>query len=221
MTTLVALLTAPPEPFVPTELVGTPMIAVALCHAGSLDQGKERVQPLRDVAPAPIDLLGPIPYSALQRMFDATAPTGIHAYWKTEYLHRLDDDAIDTIVAHAGRMRSPFAAIHIHHLEGAVQRVAEADAAFAHRDAPLVLNILGLWMNPAESTTHVDWVRALWQTIQPSATGAVYLNFLGEEGHDRVEAAYGADKCARLAELKKKFDPANLFRVNQNIRPAP
>jgi FAD/FMN-containing dehydrogenase len=116
-------------------------------------------------------------------------------------------------------MRSPFSAIHIHHLEGAVTRVPPADMAFAHRDARFVLNIVGLWMSP-DSATHVGWVRDLWQAIQPSATGAVYLNFLGEEGRDRVHAAYGADKYARLAELKKKYDPANFFRINQNILPA-
>jgi FAD/FMN-containing dehydrogenase len=222
MTTMVAFLTAPPEPFVPPELVGSPMVAIALCHAGPLEQGEKLVQPLRDIgrAPAPIDLLGPIPYGALQRMFDASAPWGHHAFWKTEYLRALDDETVAILCEHATRMRSPFSAIHIHHLEGAVKRLPDDSTAFAHRDARWVLNIVGLWSDPGDSEEHVGWVRELWQAIQPSATGAAYLNFLGEDGPDRVRAAYGADKYARLAELKKAYDPDNFFRLNQNIRPA-
>ena len=221
MTTMVAFLTAPPEPFVPRELVGTPMVAIALCHAGPVEQGEKLARPLRDVGPAPIDLLGPIPYGALQRMFDAGAPWGHHAYWKTEYLRALDDRTVATLCEHATRMRSPFSAIHIHHLEGAVKRFPDDGTAFAHRSARWVLNIVGLWPGPEGSDVHVGWVRELRQAIQPWATGAVYLNFLGEDGPDRVRAAYGAGKYARLAELKRAYDPDNFFRINQNIRPAP
>lgn len=220
MTTMVAFLTAPPEPFVPEELVGTHMVAVAVCHAGPLEEGEKLVRPLRDLAPPRIDLLGPVPYCALQGMFDATAPRGIQAYWKSEYLAALDDRVVETLAEHAGHMRSPFSAIHVHHLEGAVKRAPGDATAFAHRDAPYVLNIIGSWTDPAESEAHIGWTNELWRSIQPFATGAVYLNFLGAERHERVKAAYGA-KYDRLVRLKKEYDPDNLFRLNQNIRPEP
>jgi len=117
-------------------------------------------------------------------------------------------------------MRSPFSAIHVHHLEGAVKRVPSDATAYAHRDARWLLNIVGSWRGQEGSDEQVAWVRELWQAVQPSATGALYLNFLGEDGPDRVRAAFGADKAARLARLKKAYDPDNFFRINQNIRPA-
>ncbi len=129
-TTLVALLTAPPAPFVPPPVQGSRMIAVAMCHCGALDEGAELVRPLREFAPPAIDLLGPHPYLGLQTMFDASAPRGLLSYWKTEYLSRLDDDAIRGLVDGAGRMRSPLSAIHIHHAQGAVSRVKAGATAF-------------------------------------------------------------------------------------------
>lgn len=219
LTTMVAFLRAPPEPFVPPELVGAPMVAIALCHVGPVEEGEALVQPLRAWSPAPIDVLGPVPYCALQSMFDATAPKGIHAYWKTEYMDELEDGAIETLVEQAGGMRSPFSAIHIHHLEGAVARAGSADTAFTHRDSRYVLNVIGSWMDPAESQAHIGWTRAAWEALRPSAAGAVYVNFLGAEGDDRVKAAYGEETYARLVDLKRRFDPTNLLRLNQNIRP--
>jgi len=222
LSTMIVFLTAPPEPFVPEELVGTPMIAVALCYAGPAEEGNQVVEPLRaTVAPA-IDLVGPMPYTALQVMFDATAPRGIHAYWKTEYLHDLGDDAVDVLVNHAGRMRSlsPFAAVHLHHWGGAIKRADADSTAFAHRDADYVLNIIGLWMEHEKPDQHIAWARDFAQAIQPLSTGQVYLNFLGDEGAERVKAAYGAARYERLVALKNKYDPTNLFRLNQNIKPS-
>jgi FAD/FMN-containing dehydrogenase len=222
LSTMVAFLTAPPEPFVPKELVGTPMIALALCYAGSADEGEHVVKPLRSFAPPAIDLVGPIPYLALQGMFDATAPKGIHAYWKTEFVNDLGDDVVHVLVDHAAKMKSlsPFAVVHIHHWGGAITR-ANADAtAFAHRDARYVLNIVGLWMEQENADKHIAWAREFAQAIQPFSTGQVYLNFLGDEGAARVKAAYGAARYERLVALKNKYDPTNLFRLNQNIKPS-
>ena len=222
LSTMVGFLTAPPEPFVPKDLVGTPMVAIALCYDGATPEGERAVKPLRDFAPPAIDLVGPIPYTALQGMFDASVPKGIHAYWKTEYLRGLSDDALDALIDHASRMKSlsPFSAVHIHHWEGAVKRMDADATAFAHRDAPYVLNILGLWTAGEDADKHIGWARGFSRAIQPFATGQVYLNFLGDEGEDRIRLAYGADKYARLAALKKRYDPNNLFRMNQNIKPA-
>jgi FAD/FMN-containing dehydrogenase len=222
LSTMIAFLTAPPAPFVPRELVGAPMVAVALCYLGSAEEGEKAVKPLRALAPPAIDVVGPIPYLALQGMFDASAPKGIHSYWKTEYLSDLSDAAINTLVDHSARMKplSPFAAVHIHHWEGAVKRQNAEATAFAYRDVRYVLNIVGLWMEPGDADQHVVWVRDFAQAIQPFATGQAYLNFLGDEGPARVKAAYGAERYGRLVALKDKYDPTNLFRLNQNIRPS-
>ncbi len=219
LTSMVAFLTAPPAPFVPAALQGTPMVAIALCYTGPLERGPELIAPLRQALPPAIDLAGPLPYAGLQTMFDASAPSGIRSYWKTEFLPELSDGVVAVLVEHARRMPAPFAAIHIHHVEGAVRRAPGGATAYAHRDAPFVLNIVGLWMDPAQTEAHEQWVRAFGQAIRPLGTGAAYLNFLGNEGEDRVRAAYDEASYARLLELKWRYDPTNLFRLNQNIKP--
>lgn len=219
MTTMVALLTAPPAPFVPQPLQGTQMIAIALCHIGAMDQGAELVKPLREFALPAIDLLGPHPYIGLQGMFDASAPKGILSYWKTEYLRGLEDGAINMLVEQAGKMHSPFSAIHIHHVEGIVGRVQPDITAFGHRDAPFILNVIGAWMDATKSNSHIGWVRETWQAVQPYSTGAAYLNFLDKDDTQRVKDAYGLAKYARLVALKNKYDPTNFFHLNQNISP--
>ncbi|HTY25941.1 MAG TPA: FAD-binding oxidoreductase [Desulfomonilaceae bacterium] len=220
LTTLIVFLTAPPAPFIPRQLQGTPMVAIAMCLAGAVEQGDALIKPLREFAQPEIDQLGPIPYTQLQNMFDAGAPRGIQSYWKTEYLSGLDDQAINTLIEHVAKMGAPFAQVHIHHIEGAVGRVDNGATAFGHRDTPFILNILGMCMDSAETDRHIAWVRAFAKGVQPYSTGATYLNFLGVEGEARVKAAYGDKKYDRLVQLKNKYDPRNLFHVNQNIKPA-
>jgi hypothetical protein len=217
----VVFATAPPEPFIPPELVGTPMVAVPLCWAGPLGAGEAAVRPLRDFAPPVVDLLGPHPYTALQGMFDAGAPKGILSYWKTEYLSELSDAAIDVLTTHAAQMGKPFAQLHIHHVGGAVARVPADATAIGRRDAPFTLNIIGMWQDPGETEAQRRWVRGFAAALRSHATGAQYLNFLGDLEEDRVRAAYGDAEYGRLREVKKRYDPGNLFRVNHNIPPAP
>jgi FAD/FMN-containing dehydrogenase len=217
-TPLVVLLTAPPAPFVPQALQGTKMVALGLCYTGKHEDAQRLVAPFRELKPA-IDLLGPMPYVALQGMFDEAAPRGINAYWKTSYLRELDDRAIGVLVDQASRFQSPYSQLHIHHLEGAVGRAGKDAGAFSHRDSPYVLNVIGFWTETNEAEKNIAWVRETWDAVRPYSTGVPYLNFLGAEGVDQVKAAYG-DNYQRLAELKKKYDPTNLFRVNQNIKPA-
>jgi len=221
LSTMFAFLIAPPAPFVPKELVGTPMVAVALCYTGASSDGEKTVQPLRSFAPPAIDLVGPIPYLALQTMFDATAPKGIHAYWKTQYLSDLTDPAIATLVEHSARLTqlSPFSAVHVHHWEGAVARVKPGETAFANRSARYVLNVLGLWTAGESADHHIRWVRSFSDAAAALSTGHAYLNFLSDEGEDRVRAAYDPAAWSRLSQLKRRYDPGNFFRVNQNIRP--
>lgn len=217
LTTLVVFLTAPPAPFIPQPYQGTKMLAIALCYTGPGEEGAKLVSPLRELKPA-VDLLGPIPYVSLQSMFDAAAPRGINAYWKTSYLRELSGAGIATLAQQAFKFCSPFSQIHIHHLGGAVNRTRKDDSAFQNRDSPYVLNVTGFWMNPADADRNIAWVRETWNVVQPFSTGALYVNFLGAEGDERVRAAYGSS-YPRLLELKRKYDPTNLFRLNQNINP--
>jgi FAD/FMN-containing dehydrogenase len=218
LTTMVAFLIAPPAPFVPPALQGTPMVAVALCACGPLEQGAEQVGPLRDLAPALIDLLGPMPYTALQTLFDATAPYGLLSYWKTEYLPGLDDGALEALIEAADRMRSPLSAIHVQQAGGAVGRVPPGSTAFAHRDRPYILNVIGGWTDPADTEANIAWVRAGAEAVRPYATGETYLNFLDATDPARIRAAYGAS-YERLVQIKNTYDPANVFRLNHNLRP--
>jgi FAD/FMN-containing dehydrogenase len=219
LTSMIAFLTAPPAPFIPAHLQGTSMIALALCYMGGLEHAEDVIKPLRDFAQPSVNLLGPIPYVALQGMFDATVPKGILTYWKAEYLNKLDELTIDTLVEQAGKMGAPFVQVHIHHLGGAMSRVRDDATAFGHRDTPFILNILGLWMDPAETDKHIAWVRGFSQAVKSYSTGYSYLNFMGNEGEDRIKSAYGEEKFAKLVRLKNKYDPNNFFKLNQNIKP--
>jgi FAD/FMN-containing dehydrogenase len=221
LTTTVVFLTAPPEPFVPKDLIGTQMIVVALCYTGPIEDGKKLVQPLRNFSSAPIDLLGPIPYTALQSMFDSSAPKGIHSYWKTQHLKDISDEAIETIFENVLKMKSlsPFSGVHIHHWEGAVKRGEKNDMAFAHRDTRFVINMIGLWPAGEDADKHINWVRSFSGNIQKYATGQLYLNFLADMEESQVKAAFGVEKYDRLVALKNTYDPDNFFQINQNIRP--
>jgi hypothetical protein len=162
-----------------------------------------------------------MPYVSLQSMLDGDAPWGLQNYWKSAYLAGIGDDAIETIIEHAGsRISSPLSQVHIQHLQGAVGRVGEADTAFSHRNAAFVVNIVSKWRDTMQSEKHIQWTRDLAAAIDPFSTGGVYVNFLGNEGDSRIRAAYGPEKYHRLSELKKRYDPANFFRLNQNIVPA-
>jgi hypothetical protein len=219
LTCIAIFLTAPPAPFVPAELQMQPAIAIAVCYAGDLDEGQRVVQPLRTFGPPAVDVICPMPYPVLQSMFDEGAPTGMQNYWKSAFLDDLSDGAVDVLVDAAAAIRSPLAALHIHHLQGAVSRVGAEATAFGNRDAQFVLNIVGLWPDPADSPLNMTWVRNTYSAISPHATGRSYVNFMADEGQDRVRAAYPQRSYERLVALKRKYDPANLFRLNQNIRP--
>lgn len=217
LTTLGAIITAPPAPFIPAEYQGTRMAGVVIAYNGAIEEGAALVKPLRSFGPPAVEHLGPLPYVVLQTLFDAGAPAGMQNYWKSAYLPRLEDAAIDVIVEHAATLPLGLSAVHLHQLGGAVNRVAEQETAFAHRDAAFALNLVGIWPDPADNERNVAWVRRFFEAVQPFGRG-VYVNFLGEEGPDRVRAAYGAN-YDRLVELKRRYDPTNVFRLNQNLQP--
>ena len=179
------------------------------------------MQPLRDLGDPVADLVGPMPYVQMQGLIDALYPRGTKAYMKAGYLRDLDDHAIETAVRYHQDATSPASEIHLHHFGGAVAGVDEESSAYNERQAPYVLNILAVTHDPEESLdTHIDWAHSLYADIEPSLTGGAYINFLSAEGEERVQAAFGPEKFARLRALKDRYDPTNLFHLNQNVPPS-
>jgi FAD/FMN-containing dehydrogenase len=216
--TVVGLRLAPPAPFVPPALHGKPVAAIFVCHSGSLDEAERALRPLREFGAPAIDTVQPMPYTSFQQMLDPMQPHGRRYYMKAHDLPGLSDDAIEAMVAAVPTITSPHTIIAMFHLGGAIGNVAEDATAYSHRAAEFALNINASWEAP-DDARHIEWARALSAKMEPHAMG-VYVNFLGEEGDERVRAAYGAEKYERLAALKAKYDPTNFFRLNQNIRPA-
>ncbi len=219
LTTFNVLLSAPPQDPFPPHLQGRPVLAVALVYAGAVEEGERAIRPLREFGSPELDLVGPMPFTAVQSMLDETAPAGLHHYNKAHYLRGLDDEAIETLLARFPDGAAPMAHILIPRLGGAVARVPSEATAFAHRDAPYLLWIVNMWADPAESEQNVAWTRGIWEAMRPFSTGGVYVNALGDEGHERVRSAYGAAHYERLVTLKNRYDPTNFFRLNQNIKP--
>ncbi len=210
---------APAVPFLPEHLHGVPVVAVVVCYAGSVEEGQEVVRPLKEFRTPVVDLCVPKPYLVHQSMFDPTVPHGWHYYWKSTELVGVTDEVVDELVAHSSRITSPLSYTVIFQLGGAVSRVGEDETAYSHRDLGHNVNINAIWTegDPAAGD-HVRWARAFWSGLEPYGSGAVYMNFLGDEGEQRVRAAYGETKYERLVALKDRYDPTNFFRVNQNIR---
>jgi FAD/FMN-containing dehydrogenase len=219
LTTVVNLATAPPVPSLPEEVHGKRVVVVSGCYAGSPEGGTRAFRPLKEFGAPVVDLIGPMPYTDLQRLVDAQWGPGYCNYFKSSWLPRLDDAAIETLVDAHEHAASPDTKIQLYHFGGAVASVARDETGFAQRDAPYLLNIAARWADPAESDPHTGWARDLHAAMTKFATGDVYVNFLGDEGHDRVRAAYGEHTYARLVDLKRRYDPTNLLRVNQNIPP--
>ena len=208
------------EPF-PPELHGQPIVLVAAVWSDDPAEGEPVVQPLRELAQPLLDMSGPWPWLGLQSGFDALFPKGGLYYWKSRALAALTDEALDDIAGFAGRRPSPQTDVVIWHHGGAMSRVGEADTAYAGRDAAYLVTGEATWTDPELSDAALAWGRELWAALDRHSTGGVYLNFpgLGEERDALVRAGYGGN-YARLAELKRTYDPGNLFRMNLNIAPA-
>jgi FAD/FMN-containing dehydrogenase len=202
-----------------TAADGAPTLALLVCYDGSGPVAQQAVQPLRDVGPPLADHLGPMSYREVQTLFDAAFPAGLRSSWKSSYLAELSGDAIATMVDQFATVPSPQSAVLIEHLGGAVSRVGNDETAFSDRAAPYSFLIASVWPDATQSAQNVHWTDECWQAMQPFASGGVYVNYLGEEGQDHVKAAYGRN-YDRLVAVKNKYDPTNLFRVNQNIPPA-
>jgi len=216
---LAAIITAPPEPFVPPELTGQKVVGIAGCWCGAADAGAAALEPLRRLGPA-ADVFGPMPYVALQGMLDGGAPHGMRNYFRGGYAADLDDDLIGAALAHGARMPSAMSQIHFHQMGGAVGRVAPDATAFSGRTAGYTYNLVSTWTDASEDALHMAANKELAEAMQPLAAGGSYVNFLSDSGDDHVRGAYGYEIYDRLARLKRQYDPANLFSRNQNVRPA-
>ena len=213
LTTQAGLLTSPE---------GEPVVALVVCYHGLLEEGERVLKPLRAFGPPLADEIRPMPYTALQGLVEAAFPPGLQNYWKSNFLQALSDDAIDVLAERFAMSPASTSFLVLEHLSGAVCRVAEDATAFGHRDAAYNLLVLGIWPDPADNTANIQWVRETWKAMQPFATNRVYVNYLGQvddEGVERIKEAYGLAQYERLLALKKKYDPTNLFRLNQNLSP--
>jgi FAD/FMN-containing dehydrogenase len=215
-----AFICAPPEDFVPPEVQGQPVIGVLVCYAGPVDEGEIALKPLREFGPPAIDLVAPMPYTAVQSLLDGGAIEGSQNYWTADFYDELPDKAIDTLVEKATQPVSPLTQVIVVPGGGAIARIHDDDTAFGSRTAAFNIHYLSMWLDPADSETNIAYTRELNGMMKPWATGHVYLNFIGDEGMSRVEAGFAPEKWKKLRELKKKWDPHNLFRLNQNIPPA-
>jgi FAD/FMN-containing dehydrogenase len=209
---------APPLPFLPAEWHGKEILALAVCYSGAIDEGERVAAPLRKFGKPIADVIAPQPYAAWQTILDPLLTPGLRNYWKSHDFQEVSEGLIDALIAHARKLPDPNTEIAFAQLGGAVSRVPADATAYSHRDGQFVMNVHGRWEDPAKDAECIGWARDLFRATAPFATGAVYVNFLtGEEG-DRIRAAYGRN-YDRLVKLKNRYDPRNLFRVNQNIRP--
>lgn len=208
---------APPLPFLPAEWHGKEILALAVCYSGSISEGESIIKPLRDYGKPIADIVGPHPYTAWQTILDPLLTPGSRNYWKSHYFREMKDGLIDILVDYAHRLPDPQTEIAFAQLGGAINRVPLEATAYAHRDAQFAVNLHCRWSDSSKDTECISWARELHQAVAPFATGGVYVNFLTEEEQDRIPAAY--HDYERLVALKSKFDPTNLFRLNQNIPP--
>ena len=210
---------APPLPFLPEKVHGREMMALALLYAGDPKRGEPLIEPLRRFGTPWGEHVGVQPYVAWQKTFDPLLTPGARNYWKSHNFSTLEDALFDVVVAYVGKLPSPECEIFFGAIGGATTRPAPDSAAYPHRDAKFVMNFHGRWEDPADDERCVGWARDFFNATAPFANGGVYVNFLTADEGDRVRAAYGPN-YDRLVRVKRRYDPANLFRMNQNIPPA-
>jgi FAD/FMN-containing dehydrogenase/pimeloyl-ACP methyl ester carboxylesterase len=215
----VCLLTAPHEDFVPEPVRGQPVVGVIVSYAGLVEEAERALSPLREFGPPALDLVEPMPYTAVQQLIDSGYPSGLRNYWTGDFLAGLTDEAIEVLCRHHLTVPSPLTQILVLPGGGAAARVPDGTMAIGERGAPFNLHITSLWPEPGGDEANIAWTRELSAAVKPFTTGRVYVNVIGDEGRERVVASFGAEGYARLQALKRRYDPGNLFRSNQNITP--
>jgi hypothetical protein len=214
-----AFLTVPPVAPFPEHLHLKKVCGVVWSYTGSLEDGEEIFKPIRAFKTPALDFVGPIPLPALQTLFDGLLPTGLQWYWRADFVNELSDEAIAKHISFAEAMPTPLSTMHLYPINGAASRISNKDTAWNYRDATWAMVIVGIDPDPSNKEIITKWTKDYWQALHPYSAGGAYVNFMMDEGEDRIKATYG-DNYERLVTIKNKYDPNNLFRVNQNIKPA-
>jgi FAD/FMN-containing dehydrogenase len=209
---------APPLPFVPEDRVGEPFVLVVSCWTGSVADGEQILQRFRDVANPVAELVGPMPYPALNSAFDGLVPRGLQHYWKAAYAGDLSKDLIMAHLEHGPKVPVVNSTVHLYPINGACHDVAADATAFGHRDATYSMVIAGMWPDPVDNEVNTEWVRDYYSAIAPLSQPGGYVNFASSDDQSKVAENYGVN-YARLQEVKRRYDPENLFHLNQNIQP--
>jgi FAD/FMN-containing dehydrogenase len=216
---LFAFLVVPPGPPFPEELQLKNMCGVVWCHTGTPEEAERELAPARAFGPPAFELVGPMPHPVLQSLFDGITGAGMQNYWRADFFNEFNDEAIAAHVAHGSKVPNFFSGVFIFPVDGAAARVNAHDTAWSYRDARFAENLTGADPDPAGADAITEWVVETWDASHSHSAGGAYLNFQGDEGQERVRASF-RDNYERLAQIKKRYDPANLFHVNQNIQPA-
>jgi FAD/FMN-containing dehydrogenase len=214
-----AFLTVPPGPPFPEHLHNKKMCGIVWAYSGALDKAEKVFEPIRNLGNIALDFVGPIPHPALQGMFDALYVPGYQWYWRADYMNELSDKAIDEHIKYGSEMPTLWSTMHMYPVNGAAGRVKNDETAWSYRDATWAQVIVGVDPDPANRDLVTKWTKDYWEALHPYSAGGAYINFMMDEGQDRIRATY-KDNYDRLAMVKAKYDPNNLFRVNQNIKPA-
>jgi hypothetical protein len=219
--TLVTLMRpAPPAPWLQKEMHGKPIVVMLACYSGSPEEGEKAVAPIKAFGSPVGDVLVRRPYVQMQSLLDAVQPKGRRYYWKSEYLPQIEPALCEKVIEHAARILSPHSAVILFQIGGALNKLGDAHSPVGNRGARYMLNIAGSWEQAGEDASNIAWARDAWSDMKSFSTGGTYINFLTEdEGRERIEAALGTG-LERLATVKAKWDPQNVFRMNRNIKPA-
>ncbi|MDB5134709.1 MAG: FAD-binding oxidoreductase [Mucilaginibacter sp.] len=213
-----AFITVPPVPHFPEAYHNKRMCAIVWCYTGNMDDAENKFQAIRDIKQPAINFAGPIPFPALQGLFDPLLPPGLQWYWKADYVNELSDEAIALHIQHASTPPAWLSAMHLYPVNGAAARVKKHETAWHYRNATWAMVIAGVDADANGKQAIINWTKDYWNALHPYAAGGAYVNFMMDEGEESIKNSY-ADNYKRLAEIKAKYDPNNLFRINQNIKP--
>lgn len=214
-----AFLTVPPAEMFPAELRLKKMCGIFWSYNGNIEEAEEVFKPIRAFKTPALDFVSHMPFPVLQTLFDAVYPPGHQWYWKADFVKELNNEAIALHIEYGNQLPTPLSTMHLYPVNGAAGRVSKTDTPWNYRDATWGMVIVGVDPDPANKDICIEWTRSYWEALHPYSQGGAYVNMMMEEGDERVKASYG-DNYKRLAQIKAKYDPQNLFRINQNIKPA-
>ena len=213
-----AFLTVPPGPPFPEHLHLKKMCGVVWAYTGPLEKAEDVFNPIRAFKTPALDLVGPIPQPALQSMFDPLLPPGLQWYWRADFINELPEEAIAEHIQFSKTLPTMLSQMHLYPINGAASRISNKDTAWNYRDATYAMVIVGIDSDPANKEKITTWTKQYWEALHPYSAGGAYINFMMDEGEERVKATYG-DNYERLVKIKNKYDPDNFFHINQNIKP--